>query len=176
MTATTEGVTPIKATAAVLSALLLFSVLSEVLESTLVRAAASGPIDGISGYFAVRNQLHVLGAKAVFNVLVAVLAGYTAGRIAGGYELTLGSIVAALQTCALAWGFSGGEFADQTPLWMRGVLLLTTGPAMLAGAWVRAQARVALGPGAAGAASPPGTAGHAASDPRPEPQAKKEMP
>jgi hypothetical protein len=29
------------------------------------------------------------------------------------------------------------------PLWFRGLVLLTTGPAMMAGAWIRGQARLA---------------------------------
>ena len=36
-----------------------------------------------------------------------------------------------------------GEYAA-LPLWTRLLLLVTTGPAMLAGAWIRMQARLAL--------------------------------
>jgi hypothetical protein len=51
-----------------------------------------------------------------------------------------GALAAAVQTTALIWGFTAGEFASFTPVWMRIALVVVTGPAMLAGAWVRAQA------------------------------------
>ena len=146
-----SGTNLFKVASAVIVGLALFSLLSEVLESTIVRATAPGPLSDMASYFAARNRPGVLGAKAVFNILVAVLAGYTTGRVAGEREMTFAGVVAALQTTAFAWGFTLGEFAAQTPLWMRGVLLLTTGPAMLAGAWVRAQARAAE----SGPVSPP---------------------
>jgi hypothetical protein len=51
-----------------------------------------------------------------------------------------GSVGAAAQTMALIWGFTASEFAGSTPVWMRIVLVLITGPAMLAGASIRARA------------------------------------
>lgn len=139
----TNGVTPMKAVAAVMVGLLFFSLLSEVLENTLVRATASGPLTDMASYFAARNQPGVLAAKALFTALVAVLAGYVCGKIAGGHELTLAGVAALLQTGAFVYGFTMGEFASQTPIWMRVLLIVITGPGMIVGAWVRGQARMA---------------------------------
>ena len=137
------GATGFKFIVAVVSGLFLFSLFSELLESTIVRATAPGPLNDMASYFAVRNRPAVLGAKAVFNVLLAVLAGYTTAKVAGERETRFAGIAAALQTTAFAYGFTVGEFASQTPLWMRIFLVVTTGPAMIAGAWVRMQARLA---------------------------------
>jgi len=46
-------------------------------------------------------------------------------------------------TVTLALGLVSGPYAA-LPLWIRLVLLVTTGPAMVAGAWVRMQARLAM--------------------------------
>jgi hypothetical protein len=48
---------------------------------------------------------------------------------------------ALLQTAALIWGFTAGEYASYTPLWMRLALVLLMGPAIMAGAAIRARAR-----------------------------------
>ena len=76
-------------------------------------------------------------------MIVGLLTGYLAGKIAGTREVTFAGIAAAAESCSLAWGFMTGEYVV-LPLWTRILLLVTTGPAMLAGAWIRMQARLAL--------------------------------
>jgi hypothetical protein len=51
-----------------------------------------------------------------------------------------GWVAAIVQTAALIFGFTVGEFAGSTPTWMRIALVLITGPAMLLGASIRARA------------------------------------
>jgi hypothetical protein len=145
MTTGATAVNPLKAVVAVVAALAFFSLFSELLESSLVRATATVPLTDMASYFAMRNQPTVLAIKAGFNIVLALLAGYIAAKVAGIREMAFAGIAAALQTTAFAWGFTVGEFASQTPLWLRAFLLITTGPAMLAGAWIRMQARFALG-------------------------------
>jgi hypothetical protein len=143
MTDAAPPINGVRVILAVLGALVLFSVLSQVLEFALVRAAGGDQITSMSSYLAVLSRPSLLAAKAVINVFVALLTGYLAGKIAGTREVTFAGIAAAAESCSLAYGFMAGEYVV-LPLWIRILLLVTTGPAMLAGAWVRMQARLAL--------------------------------
>jgi hypothetical protein len=131
---------PIRSVVAVLGGILLISVVVEVLEFTLVSARAGGAITDIQGYFAVRNQPVMLAAKLVYNSLAAVLGGHMIAKVAGSHEMLHAAVGALVQTVTLAWGFTAGEYAAFTPGWMRVALVALTGPAMLAGASVRARA------------------------------------
>ena len=131
---------PLRSALAVIGGVALISLAVEPLEFTLVNAIADEPIKDMAGYFAVRNRPPMLAAKLVYNTLAALLGGYIAAKIAGSEELKHGALAAAVQTTALVWGFTAGEYASFTPVWMRIALVVLTGPAMLAGAWVRAQA------------------------------------
>jgi hypothetical protein len=113
--------------AAVLGALLFFALATRVLEQTL-----GSPL-----------------LTLLLNVGVAFLVGAISARIAGAQEITVIGVAATVETCMLAYGWIVGAYAA-LPLWMRALLLLTTGPAMVAGAWVRMQARLAAASGAAG--------------------------
>jgi hypothetical protein len=64
-------------------------------------------------------------------------------KVASQDEMYYGKMAAFVQTVELAWRFLAGEYASFTPAWMRAFLVLTTGPAMLAGASIRSRARVA---------------------------------
>ncbi len=118
----------------------LVSIVVETLEFTLVNAVAGGTILDMAGYFAVRNRPVILGAKLVYNTLAAVLGGYMTAKVAGTREMAHAGVAALVQTAALIWGFTAGEYAAFTPAWMRIALVLLTGPAMLAGASIRARA------------------------------------
>jgi heme/copper-type cytochrome/quinol oxidase subunit 3 len=119
---------------------LLFMVVSEALETTLVSAIADRPVTDVASYFAVRNSSAMLGSKVAYNTLAAILAGYMTAKIAGGHEVRYAAVAAVIQTASLGWGFTMGEYAAFTPAWMRWVVVLTTGPAMLLGAFVRKSA------------------------------------
>ncbi len=134
----------IRSIIAVMGGVLLYSVLDQVLEATLVRAMAAEPLANEAGYFAVRNQPLVLAAKVVFGGLVAVLAGYLSAKIAGAEEIQHGLATAAIQTASMAWGYTVGDFAALTPVWARIALVLTTAPIMVGGAAIRRKARLAI--------------------------------
>lgn len=131
---------PLRSIIAVLGGIGLVSIVVETLEFTLVNAVAGGTILDMAGYFAVRNRPVILGAKLVYNTLAAVLGGYMTAKVAGTREMAHAGVAALVQTAALIWGFTAGEYAAFTPAWMRIALVLLTGPAMLAGASIRARA------------------------------------
>ena len=106
----------------------------------LVVAAADGPLAGQAEYFAVRNQPTMLAAALVYNEVAAFLAGYVMTKVAGTRDVMLGGVGAAVQTTALVWDFTAGDYAAYTPVWTRIALVALTGPAMVAGAAVRARA------------------------------------
>jgi hypothetical protein len=144
MSDSAEPVTLVRAIIAVLGALVLFSGLSQVLEFMLVRAAAGDAIPTMAAYLAVLNRPALLVSKVVLDLMVAVLTGYMCARIAGGRELLFAGLAAAAESCSLAWGFTTGEYTA-LPVWVRALIIATAGPGMIAGAWVRMQARLALG-------------------------------
>ena len=116
------------------------SLIVEVLEFAAVNAYAGARIADMGTYLAIRNEPLLLGAKVVYNTLAALLAGYITAKVATGEEMAHAMLAAAVKTAALVWGFTTDELAGTTPVWMMIVLLATTGPGMLAGAWVRASA------------------------------------
>ncbi len=138
------GGNPIRSIIAVLGGIGIISLVTEVLEFTLVRAAAGGPIADMTAYFAVRNRPAILAAKLAYTPLAALLGGYMTAKVAASRELPHVLAAAAIQTVALAWGFTTGEYAPFTPVWMRVALVLLTGPAMVAGGAVRARAAAAV--------------------------------
>lgn len=131
---------PIRSIVAVLGGILLVSVTVQVLEFTLVNARAGGAIMDMRGYFAVHNQPVMLAAKLVYNTFAAVLGGYMTAKVAGHRHMLHGVVAALLLTAALIRGSTAGEYAEFTPVWMRVALVLLTGPAMVAGASIRARA------------------------------------
>ena len=129
----------------VMGGLVLYMVVSEVLETAIVAATSEVRPTDIASYYAARNRPAILGAKLAYNSLTALLSGYMTARVAGEREMYYGKMTALVQTVELAWRFLAGEYAGFTPGWMRAFLVLATGPAMLAGASIRARARAAEG-------------------------------
>jgi hypothetical protein len=134
-------VNPIRSVIAVMGGIAVISLVVEALEFTLVTAVSGGSIADMSGYFAVRNRPTILTAKVAYNTLAAVLGGYVTAKIAGTHELIHSGVAALIQTGALIWGFTAGEYASFTPAWMRIALVVLTGPAMMAGGMIRARAQ-----------------------------------
>jgi hypothetical protein len=139
-----EPVNLARGVTAILAALVLFSALTQLLEYTLVSASGGDTVKDMASYLAALNRPPLLAGRAAANVMVGLLAGYMAARIARSREVMFAGIAAAAETCSLAYGFTMGEYAV-LPIWFRGLALLTTGPAMMAGAWIRMQARLATG-------------------------------
>jgi len=82
-------VNPVRSIIAVLGGIGLASLVVEALEFTLVNAVAGGTIADMAGYFAVRNQPAVLGAKLVYNTLAAVLGGYMTAKDSSGNKCAI---------------------------------------------------------------------------------------
>jgi hypothetical protein len=131
----------IRSLLAIMGGLALTSLLTQVLEATLVTAVGGGEVTDLASYVAVRSRPAVSAAVLASSTLVALLGGYTAARVAGQREIQHGAAIALIQTAALVWGSTVGEFAATAPIWMRIATLITTGPAMFAGAVIRARAR-----------------------------------
>ena len=120
MTAPAQDVSAGRGITAVLGAVLLFALATRILEQTL-----GNPV-----------------ITALLNVAVAFLVGYIGAKIAGAQEVMVLGVAAVIETCMLAYGWMVGAY-DALPIWIRALLVLTTGPGMVAGAWVRMQARLA---------------------------------
>jgi hypothetical protein len=150
VTTPTEPINMARGITAILGALVLFSAVSQLLEYTLVSATGGDTVKDMASYLAALNRPQTLAIKAVANLMVALLAGYMAAKIARAHEMMFAGIAAAAETCSLIYGFTMGEYAV-LPLWIRGLLVLTTGPAMMAGAWIRMQARMAAAAAPTGA-------------------------
>jgi hypothetical protein len=133
-------VNPARSLLALLVGMGLFRLVVAVLETALVGAAANGPVTNEAEYFAVRNTPAMLAAALGYNSVAAFLAGYVMAKIAGAHHVRIAGVGAAIQTAALIWSFTAGEYAAYTPAWTRIALVVLTGPAMVAGAAVRARA------------------------------------
>jgi hypothetical protein len=127
--------------AVVVAGLLLLGFIDQTLERTLVMTLAQAPIQDEAAYLAIRNRPAVLAVSVVTHALASLLTGYVLARLAGAYE-----VQHAMATAALAVMLVG--FASLTPnvmlppLWVRIAMVLVTPPALIAGAYVRGQARI----------------------------------
>lgn len=121
MTEPSKDVSTGRGILAVLGALFVFSLATRILEQTL-----GNPV-----------------ITTLLNAFVALAVGYTGARIAGAQEVTVVGVAATIETCMLVYGWATGAY-NALPVWIRALLVLTTGPGMVAGAWVRMQARLAL--------------------------------
>ena len=84
--------------------------------------------------------LDLIIPSIITHVVAAVLAGYLIGRVAGAQEVRHALAAAAVLTAA----YLAGVLSDNPalpPMSVRVALLVMTGPAIVAGAWIRAQAR-----------------------------------
>ena len=131
---------PVRSLLGLLVGMGLFRLVVAVLETALVGAAANGPVASEAAYFAVRNQPAMLAAALGYHSAAAFLAGYVMTKVSGTRDVMLAGVGAAVQTAALIWNFTGGEYATYTPVWTRIALVVLVGPAMVAGAAVRARA------------------------------------
>ncbi len=82
----------------------------------------------------------MLAAALVYHPAAAFLAGYVMTKVAGARDVMLAGVGATVQTAALIWAFTAGEYAAYTPVWRRIALVALIGPAIIAGVAVRARA------------------------------------
>ncbi len=140
---------PLRSIGGVLGGLGVISFIVQAMEFSLVMARAGGRVADMPQYLAIANQPVILAAKLLYYPMAGVLGGYVAARVAMKYEMHHAAAAAAAQTVGLIWGFSRGEFAAYTPIWMRVALIVLTGPAMMVGAAVRTRAAQSTDLGAA---------------------------
>ena len=140
---TPPGTSFIRSILAILVGIGLISIVTQVLEFTLVGAASGGQLTGMEQYFEVRNRPSILAAALVYNSVAAVLGGYMVAKIAREHEMVHARIAALVQTAAMIYAFTVGEYAQFTPAWMRVALIAVVAPAILAGASIRTRAALA---------------------------------
>ena len=127
--------------AVVLVGFLLLAFIDKTLEQTLVMAMANAMPKDEASYVAVRNQTNVLAIIVVTHAFAALLTGYVIGKLAGTLEVQHAAATAALVTLALI-NASANSNAQSPPTWALLTMALITPPALIAGAYVRGQARL----------------------------------
>ena len=125
----------------VLAAMLLLGFIEQTLEQTLVMSLANAPVKDEASYIAVRNRPQVLTALLVTHAIAALLPGYVLARLAGSHEVQHAAATAALVTLLLV-AASVAPNVLVPPLWVRVAMAVITPPALIAGAYIRGQARV----------------------------------
>lgn len=125
----------------VLAAMLLLGFIDQTLEQTLVMSLANAPVKDEASYIAVRNRPQVLTALLVTHAIAALLTGYVLARLAGSHEVQHAAATAALVTLLLV-AASVAPNVLVPPLWARVAMAVITPPALIAGAYIRGQARV----------------------------------
>jgi hypothetical protein len=131
---------PIRSIVAVLGGAVIVRLLGQALEAGLVQATSD--VATIEAYFEARNRLPILVGVVVTHGIGGVLAGYVAAKLAQRAELAHVAFAAALQVALSAHEFTYGGNPGMYPFWVQVALPLVTVPAMLAGAMVRARARM----------------------------------
>ena len=130
-----------RSVAVVLVALLLIGFIDQTLERTLVTALAQGAISDEASYLAIRNRPMVLMMTLVTHALASVLTGYILAKLAGTNEVQHAIAAAVIATIAYAFAFVTPNLM-LPPFWVRAAVLLITPPALIAGAYIRGQARI----------------------------------
>jgi hypothetical protein len=127
--------------AVVLAGLLLLAFIDQTLERTLVMAFANAPIQDEASYVAIRNRTNVLAIIVATHAFAALLTGYVVAKLAGAAEVQHAAATAAFATLLLI-SASANPNILVPPAWVRLAMALITPPALIAGAYVRGQARL----------------------------------
>ena len=135
---------PLRSITAVLAALMLLNFMDATFTQILVSVVGNGPPADQAAFLAVRNRPPVLAAILATHVLGALLVGYVLGRIAGRQEVRHAVAAATVITIVYVVGFLASN-PMLPPVWVRVAMLALTPPALVAGAYVRAEARVIRG-------------------------------
>jgi hypothetical protein len=130
----------IRSIVAILAGIGVVSLVTQFLEFTLVGAAAGGSLTGMEHYFEIRNRPSILAAALVYNTVAAILGGYVTAKIARQQEMAHARVAALVMTASMLYGFTVGEFARFTPVWLRIALIALIAPAVLVGATIRQRA------------------------------------
>ena len=130
----------VRSVIAVLGAITVIFFLTEALEvPTIAILAEQRPAD-MDAYMAARSEPAVLAGRAGIAVMVGLLGGYLAAKVAGQYEMQHALAAVVLQAVMMLRGFAAEPPAAASPLWARLGLVTIVGIAMMVGAAVRARA------------------------------------
>ena len=135
-----DGSSIARSIAVILVALLMIGFIDQTLERTLVAALAPSPVTNEASYLAVRNRPVVLTISLITHAFASVLTGYILGKLAGAKEVPHAIATAVVATLAYLVSFFTPNVL-LPPVWVRAAMLAITPPALIAGAYVRAQAR-----------------------------------
>jgi hypothetical protein len=135
------GISIARSLAVVVVALLLLGFIDQTLEQTLVQALADAPLKDESSYLAIRNRPNVLAIIVATHAVASLLTGYVLARLAGTHEVQHAAATAALATLLLV-SASVTPNVMVPPVWVRMAMAVITPAALIAGAYVRGQARV----------------------------------
>lgn len=131
---------PLRFVAAVVIGTMLLNFMDATLQSVLVYALADQPPTDDASFLAVRNRPSVSGLWVTTHVFAAALSGYIIAKIAQAHEIRLAAIAAVALSVQYVAALVGGT--DRLPPgWVIPAMLILTPPALLAGAYVRAEAR-----------------------------------
>ena len=136
-----SGISIGRSVAVIVLGLLLLGFIDQTLERTLVLALAQAPVKDEASYLAVRNRPVVLAITVITHGFAALLTGYVLAKMAGTREVHHAAATAGLFIIAMI-GASAAPNVMLPPVWARMVMLAITPPALIAGAYVRGQARV----------------------------------
>ncbi len=131
---------PIRSIGAVLGGAVIVRWVGQALEAGLVLVASD--VNTLDGYFEARNRFPILVGVVATSGIGAVLAGYVAAKIARAAELAHVAFAAAFQVVLSVLEYTTGGNPGMYPFWVQVAVPLVTVPAMLAGAMVRAKARI----------------------------------
>jgi hypothetical protein len=135
------GISFTRSIVVVLAAMLLLGFIDQTLEQTLVMALANATVKDEASYIAVRNRPQVLAALLATHAIAALLTGYVLAKLAGSHEVQHAAATAALVTLLLV-AASVTPNVLVPPLWVRVAMAVITPPALMAGAYIRGQARL----------------------------------
>jgi hypothetical protein len=123
---------------------LMMNFIDRILGTALLQAVAGGPIRDQAAYLAVFDKPLVPAVVVVTHGLAALLSGYVMGKLAGTHEVQHAAVAAGLAVLASLAAPAAPNMLVP-PTWVRVAMIAITPPGMLAGAYVRGQARVARG-------------------------------
>lgn len=123
---------------AVFIGLMVISLVTEVIEFSVITALHGSVTTDSNIYFEIRNRLPVILLKFVYNGVAAFLGGYVTAWIADRRQIGHGIALASIQAISLIWGMSSSSFSHSTPPWVWMMLILLMPPAIVIGAkWRR---------------------------------------
>ena len=135
------GISIGRSIAVVVAALLLMNFIDQILGAALLQAVAGAPITDQASYLAVFNRPFVPAAVVVTHGLAALLSGYVLGKLAGTHEVQHACATAGLAIIAFLAASTAPNMMVP-PTWVRVAMIAITPPALIAGAYVRGQARI----------------------------------